>query len=184
MGHRISKVYTRTGDQGETTTASGDRVSKSSKQIQLQGDIDELNSWLGLLLQNSLPDDFDTLLQHIQHTLFEAGAEISCGQPRLRATDTQWLEQQIDLLNKQLPPLREFVLPGGNQQAAICHLTRSCCRRVERTAVEFSKLEPLTLDFLSYMNRLSDLLFVMARTLARQDGQSEVLWSPNIDDLP
>ncbi|RMH12711.1 MAG: cob(I)yrinic acid a,c-diamide adenosyltransferase [Gammaproteobacteria bacterium] len=178
MGYRINTVYTRSGDQGQTSTANGNRVSKSCSRIALQGDIDELNSWLGLLRQSRLPEGFDAILNHIQHTLFEAGAEVSSSHPCLEMTDIQWLEQHIDRINAQLPILREFVLPGGNQDAAICHLTRSCCRRTERTAVHVNQEESLSPVLLGYLNRLSDLLFVMARTLARQDGQSEVLWSP------
>jgi cob(I)alamin adenosyltransferase len=178
MGHRLSKIYTRTGDDGTTGLANGDRVDKTDPRVQAFGDVDETNSALGLLLTESdLPLALRSSLERIQHELFEIGAELSLpGYRQLTAVHVSQLEHDLDELNAELPPLEEFVLPGGTRAAALCHLARTICRRAERSAWAASKLVTLNPELLRYLNRLSDLLFVMARNLARQNGGRETLW--------
>ncbi len=178
MGHRLSKIYTRTGDDGTTGLANGERIDKADPRVGAFGDIDETNSALGLLLaEPELLPAIRASVTRIQHELFEIGAELSL--PGYRAIDgghvTQ-LERDLDALNEELPPLKEFVLPGGTRAAAVCHLARTICRRAERSAWAASKLTALNPELLRYLNRLSDLLFVMARALARQNGGEETLW--------
>jgi len=178
MGHRLSKIYTRTGDDGTTGLANGERVDKTDARVGAFGDVDETNSALGLLLaENDLPPAISSSLTRIQHELFEIGAELSLpGYRQITAEHVTRLEQDLDALNDELPPLKEFVLPGGTRAAAICHVARTVCRRAERSAWAASKLEELNPELLRYLNRLSDLLFVTARYLARKDGGQEVLW--------
>ena len=177
MGNRLTKIYTRTGDDGTTGMADGARVEKDSPRIQAIGDVDELNSLIGLLLSKGVPERIHELLTSIQHQLFDLGAELSMpGHVFIRPEFTGILEQAIDLYNADLPPLKEFILPGGNEQACICHLARAVCRRAERTMVTLAHSEALNEESTRYINRLSDLLFVLARTQARQDGGQEVYW--------
>lgn len=178
MGHRLSKIYTRTGDDGTTGLANGDRVDKSDPRVAAFGDVDETNSALGLLLaEPDLEPAIGATLTRIQHELFEIGAELSLpGYVKIAAEHVTQLERDLDALNDELPPLKEFVLPGGTRTAAICHLARTICRRAERSAWAASKITPLNPELLRYLNRLSDLLFVMARSLARQHGGQETLW--------
>src|SRR5688572_12753998 len=178
MGHRLSKIYTRTGDDGTTGLANGERVDKADSRVAAFGDVDETNSALGLLLaEPALPPAIATSLTRIQHELFEIGAELSLpGYRQITAEHVTRLEQELDALNEELPPLKEFVLPGGTRAAAVCHLARTICRRAERSAWAASKLVELNPELMRYLNRLSDLLFVMARALARKDGGREVLW--------
>jgi cob(I)alamin adenosyltransferase len=178
MGHRLSKIYTRTGDDGTTGLANGERIDKADPRVGAFGDVDETNSALGLLLaEPELLPAISASVTRIQHELFEIGAELSL--PGYRAIDgahvTQ-LERDLDALNDELPPLKEFVLPGGTRAAAVCHVARTICRRAERSAWAASKLMALNPELLRYLNRLSDLLFVMARALARQNGGQETLW--------
>jgi cob(I)alamin adenosyltransferase len=178
MGHRLSKIYTRTGDNGTTGLANGERVAKTDPRVAAFGDVDETNSAVGLLLtEPEVPGAMRASLTRIQHELFEIGAELSL--PSYRSITDEHvsrLEHDLDELNADLPPLKEFVLPGGTRGAAICHLARTICRRAERSAWAANALAALNPETLHYLNRLSDLLFVMARRLARQDGRHETLW--------
>jgi cob(I)alamin adenosyltransferase len=178
MGHRLSKIYTRTGDDGTTGLANGERIDKCDERVEAFGTVDETNSAIGLLLaEPGVPPPLRASLTRIQHELFEIGAELAMpGYWKIAAAHVIALERDLDELNAELPPLKEFVLPGGNRAAAICHLARTLCRRAERRAWAASKITPLNAELLRYLNRLSDLLFVMARCLARQDGGQETLW--------
>jgi cob(I)alamin adenosyltransferase len=178
MGHRLSKIYTRTGDDGTTGLANGERVDKADARVGAFGDVDETNSALGLLLaEPGLPAEIRTPLTRIQHELFDVGAELSLpGYRTITGDHVARLERDLDSLNDALPPLEEFVLPGGTRSAAVCHLARTICRRAERSAWAAHKAMPLNSELMRYLNRLSDLLFVMARRLARQNGGAETLW--------
>lgn len=177
MGHRLSKIYTRTGDEGTTGLGDGARVKKFSPRIHALGEVDELNTTLGLLLAESLPDTLARRLLEIQHDLFDLGGELSIpGMTLLPADAIARLEAQIDEYNDELPPLKEFILPSGSRRVAACHFARAVCRRVERAVVELADAEPVSQTVLQYINRLSDLLFVLARTLARQELGKEVMW--------
>lgn len=178
MGHRLSKIYTKTGDDGSTGLSDGSRIDKSTLRIGTIGDVDELNSMLGVLLTEQLPDEIADHLKTIQHSLFDLGGELSIpGSVLLEPSYVEMLEQLIDSYNKNLPPLKEFILPGGNKPASVCHLARTICRRAERQLVALQKSsDDINKSSLSYLNRLSDLLFVFARVLARQNGGSEVYW--------
>lgn len=181
MGYRLSKIYTRTGDTGTTGLASGERVAKTDPRIEAFGAIDETNSAIGLVLaETDLDDPVRASLTRIQHDLFEVGAELSL--PGYRKVDAAYvtrLEAELDALNATLPPLEEFVLPGGNRAAAACHLARTFCRRAERRTWALAASVDLNPEVLSYLNRLSDLLFVAARALARRSGGTETLWQRN-----
>ncbi|RMG35283.1 MAG: cob(I)yrinic acid a,c-diamide adenosyltransferase [Gammaproteobacteria bacterium] len=175
---RLTRIYTRTGDDGTTGLGDGRRVSKQSLRIEAIGAIDELNSQLGVVRALLIPGDpVDDDLAVIQHRLFDLGGELAV--PEQARVAPPWvgeLEARLDALNAKLPPLEEFVLPGGNLPAAQCHLARAVCRRAERALVRLSDQEPVNSAALEYLNRLSDLLFVMARTLARREGGKEVTW--------
>lgn len=181
MGYRLSKIYTRTGDTGTTGLASGERVPKTDPRIEAFGAIDETNSAVGIVLAEiDANDPMHACLTRIQHDLFEVGAELSLpGYRKLDATHVARLEAELDAFNATLPPLEEFILPGGNRAAAACHLARTFCRRAERRAWALAGSVDLNPDALRYLNRLSDLLFVAARTLARRDGGAETLWQRN-----
>lgn len=179
MGHRLSKIYTRTGDKGETGLGMQGRIGKDSLRIAAIGDIDELNSGIGWLMVALAGKESDlAMLSQIQHDLFDLGGELAMpGYELLEDRLITELEGYIDRLNEPLPPLKNFILPGGNEAAARCHLARSVCRRAERTMVAFNRAEEKGHVLAQqYLNRLSDLLFVYARHLAREDGQEEVLW--------
>lgn len=177
MGHRLSKIYTRTGDAGTTGLGDGERASKTAKRVHAMGDVDELNSLIGLLLCEALEAKLSDTLLAVQHDLFDLGGEISIpGSTLLPHSAVARLEAAIDDCNDKLPPLKEFILPGGSRAAAQCHLARTVCRRAERAVVELANTETINAALLEYLNRLSDLLFVVARSLARQDGGKEVLW--------
>jgi cob(I)alamin adenosyltransferase len=178
MGNRLSKIYTRTGDDGTTGLANGERIGKTDHRVAAFGDIDETNSALGLLLtEPDVPRAIHESVARIQHDLFEIGAELSLPEYRqITAEHVSKLEHDLDELNAELPPLEEFVLPGGTRAAAVCHLARTICRRAERSAWAAATLTALNPELLRYLNRLSDLLFVMARSLARQNGGRETLW--------
>jgi cob(I)alamin adenosyltransferase len=178
MGNRLSKIVTRTGDDGTTGLADGTRVPKDSARIEACGTIDELNSAVGVLLaMPSLPEAVPALLLDIQHDLFDLGGELAIpGSVLIRSPQVEKLEAAVEHWNETLPPLREFVLPGGSVAAAACHMARSICRRAERRCWTLTRAEALGPHALHYLNRLSDLLFVLARALARSDGGKEVLW--------
>lgn len=177
MGNRLSRIYTRTGDDGSTGLGDGRRVGKDDARVAAFGTVDEANSALGLLLAGSLPDDVRQLLTTVQHQLFDLGGELCIpGHAALQDADTTALEQHLDHYNAGLPVLKEFILPGGGESAARCHLVRTIVRRAERETVALSRIEAVRPQALHYLNRLSDLLFVLARVLARADGHGEVLW--------
>ncbi len=177
MGHRLSKIYTRTGDNGTTGLGDGQRVNKTHARVEAMGDVDELNSALGVLLTETLPDRVRETLTMVQHELFELGGELSIpGAAFITAADATRLETVLDELNATLKPLKEFILPGGTRAAALCHLARAICRRAERRIVALAALEPLSPHARAYLNRLSDLLFVAARYLNAADQSPEVLW--------
>lgn len=181
MARRLTRIYTRSGDHGTTGLAGGERLPKEHGRIEAIGDVDELNAAVGLLRAARLPADVDALLEAIQHRLFDLGGELSMpGTCLLTAAATTQLERELDAFNAALPALDEFVLPGGNEAAARCHLARTICRRAERALWRLSRAEPINSAGITYMNRLSDLLFVLARVLARQDGGSEVTWRKGI----
>jgi cob(I)alamin adenosyltransferase len=178
MGNRLSKIYTRTGDKGDTGLGDGSRVDKDSARVEAFGCVDELNSHIGLLLaQPAIPDRIRSVLTEVQHDLFDLGGELCIpGHQAIDAKHVTSLEQVLDELNAGLPPLKEFILPGGNAAAACAHVTRTVCRRAERRTVTLARIETVNAQAIAYLNRLSDLLFVIARTLARAAG-GEVLWN-------
>ena len=177
MGNRLSRIYTRTGDDGSTGLGDGSRVAKDAARVNAFGSVDEANSALGVLLAVSLPDDVRALLTTVQHQLFDLGGELCIpGHAAIHAADIQALEQQLDHYNADLPVLKEFILPAGGEAAARCHLARTIVRRAERETVTLARRETVRPEALHYLNRLSDLLFVLARVLARADGHGEVLW--------
>ncbi|MEK9606585.1 MAG: cob(I)yrinic acid a,c-diamide adenosyltransferase [Gammaproteobacteria bacterium] len=178
MGNRLTKLYTKTGDDGTTGLGDGSRTTKDSARIEAVGTIDELNSWIGLLLAE-LPADEQLIepLTDIQHRLFDLGGELAVpGFQLIQAEMVSDLEALCDQLNEELPPLKEFILPGGSKSAGLCHMARAVARRAERIIVTLSKEETVGDDLKRYINRLSDVLFVMARQLARRDGGQEVFW--------
>jgi cob(I)alamin adenosyltransferase len=172
MGNRLTKIYTRTGDAGDTGTARGERVAKDDVLIHAQGDIDELNSVLGLLACE-LDAEQRAQICHIQHALFDIGGEISLGAAVLTPERVTALEQSIDDWNRALPVLKEFILPGGNKAGACCHLARTVCRRAERSLITLHRTAMQNPVTLAYINRLSDYLFVLARVL---NGGDEIYW--------
>lgn len=177
MGNRLSRIYTRTGDDGSTGLGDGSRVPKDDVRVNAYGTVDEANSALGVLLAVTLPDDVRTLLTTVQHQLFDLGGELCIpGHAAIQAADIDALEKQLDHYNADLPVLKEFILPAGGEAAARCHLARTIVRRAERETVTLARLEPVRAEAIGYLNRLSDLLFVLARVLARADGHGEVLW--------
>ena len=174
---RLSKIYTRTGDRGETGLARGERVAKDSPRIEAIGAVDELNSHLGVLLAESLPERLDDILTEVQHRLFDLGGELSLpGSDLLLAEHVTAIESRLDALNAELPPLKEFILPGGGRAAALCHVARAVCRRAERRLVTLAEQEPVGEHAVAYVNRLSDLLFVACRILMRAAERDEVMW--------
>lgn len=177
MGNRLSKIYTRTGDQGTTGLGDGSRVDKDSLRVDAMGDVDELNATIGLLLSETLPENLVPTLTRIQHDLFNMGAEICIPNYNvLKQNSVDDLEGCIDSLNASLTPLKEFILPGGTKTAAVCHLARTVCRRAERKLIALHKKENVTEISLKYLNRLSDLLFVMCRIINKDAGIDDVLW--------
>jgi len=177
MGHRLSKIYTRTGDDGDTGLGDGSRVPKDEFRIEAIGAIDELNSVIGVLLSGDIPERARTELTEIQHQLFDLGGELSIpGHVMIKTAAVEQLEQQLDALNTELPMLKEFILPGGCPAAAHCHVARSVCRRAERRLVTLANTEATNPTALQYLNRLSDYLFVLARHLNRHAQVSDVLW--------
>jgi cob(I)alamin adenosyltransferase len=177
MGHRLSKITTRTGDAGETGLGDGARVAKDSARIAVLGDIDELNSAIGVVLAEQVPSDVRALLEAVQHDLFDLGGELSIpGHVLLTEKQVKDLETALERWNADLPPLKEFILPGGSRAAAAAHLARTVCRRTERTLVALSRREPVSDHARRYLNRLSDLLFVAGRSLNRAAGGGDVQW--------
>jgi len=179
MGHRLSKIYTRTGDDGTTGLGDGTRVAKDNARVEAYGTVDELNSHVGVLLAQSLPDEVRNCLVQIQHELFELGGEFSIpGRSVITQQHIDRLEQQLDGFNADLPYLREFILPAGGVATAQCHVARTVCRRAERRAYTLQQEAAINPLALAYLNRLSDLLFVIARICVRHEQGQEVLWQP------
>ncbi|MFL6593136.1 MAG: cob(I)yrinic acid a,c-diamide adenosyltransferase [Luteimonas sp.] len=177
MGHRLSKIYTRTGDDGSTGLGDGSRVAKDSARVAAYGTVDEANSAIGLVLAAAVQADIAELLTSVQHQLFDLGGELCIpGHAAILTSDIDALERALDRYNDPLPPLKDFILPGGGEAAARCHLARTIVRRAERETVTLSHHESVRPEAIGYLNRLSDLLFVLARVLARASGHGEVLW--------
>ena len=177
MSHRLSKITTRTGDKGETGLGDGARVPKDSVRIAALGEVDELNSSIGVVLAETLPEAVRDALIAVQHDLFDLGGEIAVpGHTSLTQRQIARLEDELQRWNRDLPPLKEFILPGGTRPAALVHMARTVCRRAERSLVALSRAETMSDSARIYLNRLSDLLFVLGRVLNRAGGGSDVLW--------
>jgi cob(I)alamin adenosyltransferase len=182
LGHRLSKIYTRTGDDGTTGLADGSRVAKSHPRIEASGAVDEANCAIGLVLAELEADDeLRPMLVRIQHELFEVGAELSLpAYHSIGPAQVERLERELDGLNEHLPPLKEFVLPGGGRAGAACHLARALTRRAERRVWMLGPEAELGEGSTRYLNRLSDFLFVAARSLGRRSGAGETLWQRDL----
>ena len=181
MGNRLTKIYTRTGDDGTTGLASGERVGKDCLLIKAQGDLDELNANIACILASGVSDNINQLLVAIQHHLFNIGGELSAPQCLLtQSDDIEWLERWIDHFNNNLSPLKEFILPGGDMAVAQCHVARTVCRRAERHLVEWSREHDMRNELIQYINRLSDLLFVLARIIENEKNSTPSYWNKNL----
>ena len=177
MSDRLDRITTKTGDKGSTGLGDGSRVDKYSLRIEVIGDIDELNSFMGLLASQELPKDLVDPINRIQHQLFNVGGELSMPKEQfIRDRDVQQLEGWIEKFNADLPPLKEFILPGGGMAASACHIARAVCRRAERHAFALDREEVLNANLLRYLNRLSDLLFIMCRVIMQQQQKTEEMW--------
>ena len=177
MGHRLSKITTRTGDGGDTGLGDGSRVRKDSPRVAALGEIDELNSAIGLLLAEPVPEPVRASLESIQHDLFDLGGDVSIpGRSTMTAEQAQRLEALLEEMNAGLPRLKEFILPGGTRAAGLAHLARAVCRRAERSLVALASSEKVADEGRIYLNRLSDFLFVLGRVLNREGGRGDVLW--------
>ena len=182
MGHRLSKIITRTGDTGTTGLGDGSRVAKDSPRIDAIGTVDELNSVLGLLLTEPLPTDIAEAMLTVQHDLFDLGGELSIpGAAVVTQAHIERLEREVERLNAALPPLKEFILPGGTRGAALAHIARTVCRRAERSLIQVAETGPVTPNARIYLNRLSDLLFVLSRVINRAAATPDVLWQKGRD---
>lgn len=181
------KIYTRSGDDGTTCLVTGRRIGKDSLRVESYGDVDELNSLLGVAASNGLCAELAEIVTQVQSALFDLGADLACpaGEdskidvPRISQDHVAKLEAHIDRLTAELEPLTQFILPGGSPAASYLHLARSVCRRAERRTVTLSRLEPVSDSLLHYLNRLSDLLFTMARYQNRADQCDEITWTPS-----
>jgi len=178
VGNRLSRIYTRTGDDGTTGLGDGSRVPKDSLRVEAFGTVDELNSAIGVLLAiRDVPAGVGACLTEVQHELFDLGGELCIpGHRVITAEHVTRLEKTLDEFNDPLPPLKEFILPGGGPAAAACHMARAIARRAERRVWTLTRAESVSPDVAKYLNRLSDLLFVLARVLARHEHRTEVLW--------
>ena len=178
MGNRLSKIVTRTGDDGTTGLGDGSRVAKDCARVEAVGAVDEANSAIGIVLAlDAVPDAVRDCLVEVQHDLFELGGELCIpGHSALDQAHIDRLESDVESFNTDLPPLKDFILPGGGEAAAACHLARTIVRRAERRAITLAGNEPLRPEVTRYLNRLSDLLFVIARVLSRVETGQEVLW--------
>lgn len=178
MGNRLTRIYTRTGDDGSTGLGDGSRTGKDSLRVNAYGTVDEANSAIGVLLAVPMADDVRALLTSVQHQLFDLGGELCIpGHAAIDDADIDALERHLDHYNDDLPALKDFILPAGGEAAARCHLARTIVRRAERETVALARAEDVRAQAVRYLNRLSDLLFVLARVLARADGHGEVLWN-------
>ncbi len=178
MANRLTKIYTRTGDDGSTGMADGSRVAKDDLLVHVIGEVDELNSQLAVVVCH-VPDVFGESISVIQNELFNVGAELTMGQAMLKQENINWLEKNLDELNQSLTPLKEFILPGGGLAASHCHVARAICRRAERSLVSLNKKNELNSYLLAYINRLSDYLFVLARAISKAEGKDEAYWQSN-----
>jgi len=177
VGNRLSKIYTKTGDDGTTGLGDGTRVAKDSARVAAYGTVDELNSAIGMVLAQEIPAAIRETLTQVQHELFDLGGELCIpGMVMINEADVERLERSLDSFNEDLPPLKDFILPGGGIAAACAHVARTVCRRAEREVVTLSRQEPVRPEAIRFLNRLSDLMFVLARVLARASGHGEVLW--------
>jgi cob(I)alamin adenosyltransferase len=178
MGHRLSRIYTRTGDDGTTGLGDGQRVRKDHARVEAYGTVDEASSAIGMVLAVAgIPADVARCLTEVQHDLFDLGGELCIpGTQMIKAERVAELEQVLDRFNDPLPPLKDFILPGGGPAAAACHLARTITRRAERRVWTLAAVEQVNTEVPRYLNRLSDLLFVIARVLARHERGSEELW--------
>ena len=177
MGKRLTKIYTRTGDKGTTGLGDGTRVDKDAARVETFGTVDELNCAIGMVLAEELPDAVRGCLSRVQNELFDLGGELCI--PSRSAIDETYvarLEADLDQFNSELPSLKEFILPGGGRAGSACHLARAICRRAERRAVSLNRSEALNTHTIVYLNRLSDLLFVVSRLINRSQGQAEIMW--------
>lgn len=185
MGNRLSKIYTRTGDDGTTGLGDGSRTDKDGARVSAYGTTDELNCIVGMVLALPIPEPVGRVLHEVQHHLFDLGGELCIpGHQAIDQSHIDWLENSLDHFNESLPPLKDFILPGGSQAAASCHLARTVCRRAERLVVLLQREETVPPFSMKYLNRLSDLMFVLARVISRHEGGSEVLWQkdrPRVD---
>lgn len=178
MGHRLTKIYTRTGDSGTTGLADGSRVDKDDLRIEAMGTVDELNAYVGRILSHKVPSEMRECLTDVQHALFDIGGELAIpGSSTVTAEYIEALESSLDTINATLPPLKEFILPGGGGAATATHVARAVCRRAERRLVTLARRDDVNVHSRVYLNRLSDLFFVIARALARAHG-TEVYWNP------
>ena len=181
MANRLTKIYTKTGDHGETGLGDSSRVEKFNPRIESLGNIDELNSVIGILLTEKLPDDKVIILNKIQHDLFDIGGELSIpNHMKINEKKISFLEKTLDEMNNELPPLKEFILPGGSKASSYCHLARTVCRRVERNLFKLTKTDKVNEASLIYINRLSDVLFVLARFLNKINKLDDIYWKKNI----
>jgi len=178
MGNRLSKIYTKTGDKGTTAVSDGIRISKTHPRIRALGALDHLNAHLGLVLCEDLPAGVHQQIARLQHVLFDIGGELSM--PELVCVNEESitaLEQDLDMMNQDLPPLKDFILPGGSKASALCHIARTECRKVETLLIELSNpAQQIRPEILAYINRLSDWFFVAARFVIHWQGKPEVLW--------
>lgn len=181
MGKRLSKIYTRTGDDGTTGLGDGSRVDKDSLRVEAYGTVDEANSMIGVVLAvKDIPSNIRDMFTDVQHDLFDLGGELCIpGCQTIERTLVNRLESNLDELNSTLPALDEFILPGGGPAAAACHVARTIVRRAERRVISLARAEAVRSELIEYLNRLSDLLFVAARVLARHENGREVLWNRN-----
>ena len=181
MANRLSKIYTRTGDQGKTGLGDGSRIDKFHSRIESLGNIDELNSIIGIVLTEKIPDDKKVILERVQHDLFDIGGELSI--PNHIVIDDKkvdFLESNLDEMNNELQPLKEFILPGGSKISSYCHLARTVCRRVERNLFELAQTDKVNEASLKYINRLSDMLFVLARFLNKINQLNDIFRKKDI----
>jgi cob(I)alamin adenosyltransferase len=179
MGKRLTKIYTRTGDDGTTGLGDGTRTLKIGVRIEAIGEVDELNSCIGVLLAENLEAGVRAKLEDIQHDLFDLGGDLSIpGRASMNGTQVSRLEKQLDDYNNDLPALKEFILPGGTRAASLCHVARTVCRRAERRVAALYRTEASIPVHLQYLNRLSDFLFVLSRALNQQQDIPDVMWQP------
>lgn len=177
MGNRLTRIYTRTGDDGTTGLGDGSRIPKDAMRVEAMGAVDELNSAIGVLLANDLDDTSRSTLTDIQHSLFDLGGELSMpGTSVITDNRVMVLEERLDTMNNGLAPLKEFILPGGSSAAAACHLARAICRRAERRLHSLSKTDTVNPASIRFLNRLSDLLFVLARHINKDAAIADVFW--------